>query len=300
MIFGVASQIYESLGWSVAPGQSGPDSKKPIHKGIFGRTGSISSEQIEAWRTQFPDRNCLLRLEPGVVGIDVDDYWKSGVRKQGSRTLTSWESRLGGLPATYSSTSRGAGQSSRIYFFRLQSPGELISVLEPGGDVEIIQHHHRYAVVWPSQHPETSNQYRWYGPDGFESSPPKPSDLASLPLEWELALKKPSAGSAGLDNSFEGSVEEWLTSFDDGPLSRLAEELIEEFNSRPHLHVGHDDLLRWVIKAHRLQFKYRQSGARQVLDQVVETYFATTRDPRPEVELSNIIRWIIAQGKESE
>ena len=300
MIFGVASTIYESLGWSVAPGQLGPDSKKPIHKGIFGRNGSISSEQIQKWRTEFPERNCLLRMSPGIVGIDVDDYWKSGVRKQGSKTLARWESRLGGLPETFSSTSRGPGQSSRIYFFQLNAPGELLSVLEPAGDVEIIQHHHRYAVVWPSIHPETSQQYRWYGPDGLESSPPKPSDLPFLPIEWELALKKQSVSSESLQGNFEGSFEDWLASFDDGALSLLAEDILEEFNARPHLHVGHDELLRWVIKAHRLQFRYRQSGARQVLDQVVETYFATTRDPRPEVELANIIHWIIAQGQESE
>jgi hypothetical protein len=298
-IYGAAAPIYESLGWCVAPAQNQSESKKPVHKGIFGRKGSITSQQMSDWARDFSFRNCLLRLEAGVIGIDIDDYWKGGLRKRGFETISRWSQGLGPLPPTYSSTSRGPNQHSRILFYRLSQDTELISILESGGDVEVIQHHHRYAVVWPSIHPETGDQYQWYGPDGDFSPPPKPNQLAMLPASWETALRKKKRMSPITQEGFQGNVEEWAASFSDEDASELVEEFLEEFENRPRLHVGHDELLRWIGKAHKLQFKYRQPGARQVLDKVVSTYLATTRDPNPEVELVNIIRWIINQDQEA-
>jgi hypothetical protein len=293
--FRTAVDVYMDRGWSVAPSQPGIDSKKPALKGAFGRSGNISEEQMRDWQISFADRNCLLRLSKGVIGIDIDDYWKAGVRKRGGQTIARWESRYGGLPATFTSTSRGGGQPSRIMFYSLSEHSELVSVLEPGGDVEIIQNHHRYAVVWPSIHPETGTQYQWFDPNGLQCSPPRVQDLTALPEEWRLALVKSAGSSSAGKPIYEGDTTEWFEAFDEGTPSDLVNQFIEEFKMRPNAHVGHDELLYWISKAHNLQFRYHQSGAREFLDLVIKTYLATTGDPKPEVELVNIVRWIIGQ-----
>ena len=60
-----------------------------------------------------------------------------------------------------------------------------------GPSIEIIRHAHRYAVVWPSIHPETGQPYRWYRPDGTladEGEIPGLGDLPELPAAWLVGL----------------------------------------------------------------------------------------------------------------
>src|SRR5690606_13563434 len=87
-------------------------------------------------------------------------------------------------------TSTSRSDMSGIRWFRIptgQLPGKLI---HPDNDeqsgVEVIQHHHRYAVVPPSIHP-TRRTYHWITPDGQavpDGRLPKPSDLPDLPPAW--------------------------------------------------------------------------------------------------------------------
>lgn len=44
---------------------------------------------------------------------------------------------------------------------------------------------HRYAVVWPSIHPN-GQQYKWYDYAGHECEPPEIDQLAWMPDEWQL------------------------------------------------------------------------------------------------------------------
>jgi hypothetical protein len=61
------------------------------------------------------------------------------------------------------------------------------------GDVEIIQRHHRYAVVWPSDHKDAGT-YTWYDPSGAASDhPPKPDELPLLPDAWVAGLAEGAA-----------------------------------------------------------------------------------------------------------
>ena len=60
------------------------------------------------------------------------------------------------------STSRTDGVSG-IKFFRCSS-GLLVGQL--GDDIDVISHGYRYALVWPSKHPESGDQYRWLTSDG--------------------------------------------------------------------------------------------------------------------------------------
>ncbi len=66
---------------------------------------------------------------------------------------------------------------------------------EVTGDIEICQQAHRYAVVWPSVHPDTGTVYRWYTPDGVVATgPPDALALPVLPARWieELTLIRPA------------------------------------------------------------------------------------------------------------
>ncbi|MFI9748855.1 bifunctional DNA primase/polymerase [Streptomyces collinus] len=124
--------------------------------------------------------------------LDVDAY--DG--KTGAASLEALEAVHGALPATYSSTSRGPGPS-RIYFYRLPASAVRLNTL-PGPGIETIQHHHRYAVVWPSRHPGTHETYRWYGPDGEgleEGVVPSPDDFPELPAVCTSPRAAPRATS---------------------------------------------------------------------------------------------------------
>src|SRR5690606_32377887 len=58
------------------------------------------------------------------------------------------------------------------------------SVLGPG--IEVIRHGHRYAVAWPSTHPDTGRPYRWITPDGATALTdiPAPDTLPEPPHAW--------------------------------------------------------------------------------------------------------------------
>ncbi len=72
------------------------------------------------------------------------------------------------------------------------------------GDIEIIQPHHRVVIAWPSIHPKTGQQYRWFGPDGTllpEGEVPRVEDLPELPEEWVAQLAKDSVREEFFDGS---------------------------------------------------------------------------------------------------
>lgn len=177
-----ASRLYRGLEWqAVAPSKLPPNSKQPARevRNVFGRGNTATQEQMDGWERDFPDRNCLLKMNQGVIGVDIDHYWKKStsgawLRKRGYDHISLAVSRYGDLPPTHSSTSRGKDQPSRILFYQVDKGVEFNPA--PFEDVEVIQNHHRYAVVWPSIHPETGGQYHWYDPQGDKCSPPRPSD----------------------------------------------------------------------------------------------------------------------------
>lgn len=312
-----ASRLYRELGWKViAPSKISPESKKPdssVH-GIFGRnkrTGepnSATEEQMDSWEIQFPERNCLLKMNKGVIGIDVDQYWKLSkktnkwVRKKGYDNMIDDIARYGDLPPTYTSTSRGPNQPSRIYLFGVDEGAEFNSA--PYDDVEIIQLHHRYALVWPSIHPETGEQYRWYGPDGSECSPPRPSDISELPREWYAPLmttKRTSKASSsrkgphGYRAPYKGSAADWLGALDAGPMDLIMSSFLVDFVNRPTTHIGHDELLTLIGRLHHLQFDRGCTGAREVFEYILKTYMDYTNEANPEAELFNIIRYVAGE-----
>ena len=101
------------------------------------------------------------------------------------------EKRWGELPPTYTSTSRDDGISG-IRIYRIPNGVKLASLVEfpelELGDIEIIQHHHRYVTSWPSMHPD-GRQYGWRDPAwSVMDGPPRADDIPELSQTWVEGL----------------------------------------------------------------------------------------------------------------
>lgn len=173
---------YAAAGWLPFSLPAGKKFPPPV--GFTGRDRTTASTaDLYAWDEGPEGDQTGVAMPDGVIGIDVDCY--SG--KNGAQTLAEAESRWGVLPVSPYSTSRTDG--SRISFYRVPEGIELQGVL-PGGDVEVIQAHHRYAVVYPSIHPGTGERYRWYSGDGSPmSAVPHIRNLPELPSTWIDGLR---------------------------------------------------------------------------------------------------------------
>jgi hypothetical protein len=137
-------------------------------------------------------------MPDNALGLDVDAY----EGKKGGQTLAGLEATLGPLPHTWVSTSREDGTGSGIRIFRV--PSGLVWRNEIGDDIDVIRRSWRYAVVWPSTHPQTRSTYRWYAPGWIPAvTPPSLADLAEMPFSWVQFLtevpEKKGKGGDGVD-----------------------------------------------------------------------------------------------------
>lgn len=202
-----AHTAYTAAGWrGVLP--LPPKSKMPPPKGFTGADGYWpSAADAYDWKQhQPPDCNIALRLPADVIGLDVDQYGD----KRGRLNLADIELRfmLPPLPPTWCTSARD-GTDSGIYLYRVPEGTKLRG--EAVNDVETIQHHHRFALVWPSVHPK-GMPYRWRTPEGLAStSVPNIDDLPALPDAWRehLADNLPTAQSANLPPAVEHREEVW-------------------------------------------------------------------------------------------
>lgn len=191
--YAAAAQEYVAAGWPcVIPVPV--HAKHPPPRGYTGEHGrDTQPDDIAAFIAQSGDSSVALRMPDGVIGIDVDDYEKGTIVKRGGAQQAALAREIGvPLPRTWASTARGVGPS-RISFFRVPS-GRYATTL--GDAVEIVQRHHRYAVVAPSMHVDVGAPYVWYGPDGVATRVPSPADLADLPDAW-VTLLRAGASAAG-------------------------------------------------------------------------------------------------------
>lgn len=183
-------QQYLAAGWqSPLPLPTGKKAHPPT-----GYTGydadTPSGADCWAWSEDPKKQNIALRLPPGVVGIDVDNYGD----KTGGETLTRLVEACGALPATWKSTSRDDSISG-IYLFRVPPETRLVTKLD--GHIEIIQPHHRYLVAQPSLHPE-GRTYQWINEQtGEVGGIPEVEMLPPLPDTWRhhLADTNPQTSS---------------------------------------------------------------------------------------------------------
>lgn len=154
--------------------------KSPVPTGYTGKSGEYTDLNKVAEWVSGPrgDGNVALRMPDTVVGIDVDAYGS----KVGWASFKELLERCGDLPATWCSTSRDDGKSG-IRFYQIPEGTGWRKAHSPE-HIDIIRAAHRYAVVWPSIHPE-GRQYRWIDPDGaLTTEPPQPEWLPELPETW--------------------------------------------------------------------------------------------------------------------
>ncbi len=189
--YGDAAHDYAAAGWQPLPLPA--RKKKDPPAGFTGYRGNAPTPaQIAHWIATAPGSNIGIRMPDGIIGIDIDHYGD----KTGGDDIARLEADHGQLPATYTSTSRDDGISG-IRFYRVpvgtRLPGSLST------SIEIIQPHHRYAVVWPSIHPEGAT-YQWTDPaDEHLDEAPQIDDLPDLPWSWINALKVERPASIAAD-----------------------------------------------------------------------------------------------------
>lgn len=208
-----AVAAYAQAGWPcVLPVPAAEKFPPPV--GFTGAEGRDTDPMtLVTWAGTHAGHSVALRMPGNVIGIDVDAYTKGESLKRGDVTLADHLAKWGPLPPTWTSTARAGDGPSRIYFFRV--PPQRYATKLTGtstGDVEIIQRHHRYAVVWPSPHPGAGPDavYRWYAPDGSPADHvPSPHELAELPPAWVAGLAE-GATSAAATSSDRASGEALL------------------------------------------------------------------------------------------
>ncbi|WP_166136520.1 bifunctional DNA primase/polymerase [Nocardioides ochotonae] len=183
--FEAAAERYRDAG--MAPVSLPAKAKEPPVEGFTGKkhrgVHAFTDADLRFLAEYNPGGNVGVRLPEDVVGIDVD------VRNGGDQTVAFKAVALGPLPPTLSSTSREDG--SRIAFYRVPAGLEWRDV---GDGVETIWWGSRYAVAWPSRHPDTGATYRWYGADDAALPGPPAGGwdavTAALPEPWVEALRK--------------------------------------------------------------------------------------------------------------
>lgn len=214
-----AFDMYWQAGWrGILPLPA--KKKKDPPAGFTGGSGiDPSYADMYSWAEgRHADGNIALRLPLDVIGIDVDAYDD----KVGGDTFAAAEAAYGKLPATWRTTSRDDGISG-IRLFRVP-PGQAWEQI--GDHIETIQRRHRYAVVWPSIHPE-GRTYRWISPDGVVSTViPRVDDLPHLPQAWVEAYTKGDAVDVPRNDMGATSAATWLTSLPGAasdPCKRMAD-----------------------------------------------------------------------------
>lgn len=188
-----AAWAWRDAGWvGVVPLPAG--AKGPPPGGFTGWAGvDPSAADIMAW-ADGPEGagNIGLRLPDGVYGLDVDAYGE----KNGAAALAGLVEQCGPLPDTWVITSRSDGVSG-IRLFRAELGIGRRWRDEPAGHgegIEAIHFGHRYAVTWPSIHPEGGtymvlSQSEWLATSN-DGPVPRPNDLPVLPPAWVEALSE--------------------------------------------------------------------------------------------------------------
>lgn len=225
-VYAAALDAYWEAGWrGVLP--LPPRAKKPVPRNTTGRDAQDPSySDCYAWAEETPNGNIALRLPPDVIGIDVDHY--DG--KDGGGTLDALVAQYGPLPPTWTTGSRADGVSGiRLYRVPtgLRWPGDL------GNGIEIIQARHRYAIVWPSIHPNGGAYVWWWsGPNLPATTHPVPlmADLPDLPQAWvdglTGGLAEQNIQAADLDT---GAAAQWIRAHGSGTECRLTESAASQY-----------------------------------------------------------------------
>jgi phage/plasmid-associated DNA primase len=129
------------------------------------------------------------RPPPGVKILDVDHYGG----KLGWHTIQRAEEDLGTLPPTWKVTSRGFGDPSGRYLYRVRDglnpkDRDLWKFRDPdtgATSVEVVRTDHRFSWAPGDVNPRNGELVQCYDPDGNVSHLPRPDQVPFLPDEWQ-------------------------------------------------------------------------------------------------------------------
>jgi hypothetical protein len=265
--YGDYAATYRRMGWPIFPL---PDGEKfPPPSGRTGRNGrNASLEEIETEAADQPNANIATRLCGGLIGIDVDAY--DG--KPGAATFAALIGECGDLPRTVISTSRDDGVSG-IRVFRVPEGVEFITKL-PG--IEIVQAHHRYALVWPSTHDKTGRLYQWIDSETGDALGmiPHIDNIPDLPERWLDRLRagaESNNGKAAVEKTdLDRALAVWCSKGE--PCSHMA-AVINDF--RRHVTDGearHDSALQAQLAIIRYG-EAGHTGGRTALAELKRLFF---------------------------
>jgi hypothetical protein len=206
-------QAYRNAGWNL-PFPLPAGKKFPPPEGFTGVYGQYpDGHDVRIWIEQDRYHNYGIRAPEGVIGIDWDAYK--------GHPLYAWLTVY--VDAAPRSTSKGGDQNAAIYWLRVDE--DLVEQLRDRhfaeAGTEVIRKQHRYAVVWPSIHPDTGDRYEWYGPlagadldENYAEPldyPPAIDDLPHIPRATvEAAIKQYGGGkrtSSGVSRRGAGDLE---------------------------------------------------------------------------------------------
>jgi hypothetical protein len=273
--------------------------KKPTHDkaacsecisytGYGGIWPSYADMMAWAESDRYRGGNLGLRLPDGVIAIDVDAYGA----KTGGKAFAEAVRRWGPLPPTVRSTSRENDFLSGMRMFRVPPGTRLRDVEFPElgiGDIEIIQHHWRYVVAWPSIHPD-GRQY-WWRNDALQLvGIPESEALPWLPQSWIDGLRVEATANLGLPRT---DIRACLTAGD--PSMRVQARLsqgIKELNTPGSSR--HDTALRHVMALLRMG-KSGESGVGNALRLLCDVFVAATQVDHsrpPDVARAEFVRMV--------
>ena len=241
--------LYFQAGWAgVIP--LPPKKKSAPPSGYTGWNGKDPSpKMIEMWCNETTGdyqaaSNIAIHMPEGVLGVDVDHYGG----KTGGDTLAQLEAELGALPPTRISGARNDGVSG-IYWFRVE-PG-LRWPTGPGKDIEFIHKGHRYAVVWPSIHPDTGDRYIWVDHSGDECPPPDEDELAWMPDEWQVRFTNGEVREE--QPEYRAATEaERAQCLTEGEPCKAARNALAKYQERTTVQARHDSMIKTVMALVRL------------------------------------------------
>lgn len=193
----LAAAYFEN-GWRPLMLPAGAKAPPPDDRTGYGGSDMTMAEIAAASWTG----NIGLRMPDDVLGLDIDVY------HGGDRTLDEMLARCGPLPPTWISHSN-RNDGSGIRFYRV--PPGMVWLTSLAG-IEIIQRVHRYAVVYPSVHPD-GRAYGWadQNEDRFTTELPAVDDLPELPWPWIAELSR--ARRADIESRSQAVGAEELEAF---------------------------------------------------------------------------------------
>ncbi|MFH9589166.1 bifunctional DNA primase/polymerase [Streptomyces luteogriseus] len=317
--YGLAAQAYWDAGWQPLP--LPPGKKFPPPKGFTGQTAhgqTLTAEQVGEWSKSRSHSNVALRMSHRSVALDVDAYTKGRTVKAGAQSLESLIAEYGPLPPTPSSSAR-EGLGGQI-FYRLPESEILIFPGDMGPGIEMIQRHHRYSVVWPSENPDADGaMYRWWlpdpeylgedwwkhripAPDGYI---PRADEIPELPEGWwharplgrpEIGAYTGGGGAVGMASQYDAIAflnragdqearDPWLG-------GRIIDRYISDVRSGRARHDSMVSALVWCAKA-----AWGGLIDGEIVHDTIQSEFASdTADRHTPGEFENAWRWAVAQA----